>query len=280
MSKKDTINQDNIEETLESEFTGTEQFEEENSQSVEKKTNISKSAQKRLQQEQEKQKKLQQQKRENLIVTIVAVALIALIVGGVVITVVLSNRPIYDLADKKSYTVSETATNYVKLNVSYTDDEGKKHNGDIIVKLDPESAPITVANFQKLVGEGFYDGLIFHRVIENFMIQGGDPKGDGTGGSDEKITGEFSENGIDNPLKHERGVISMARGSYSMDSASSQFFIMHKTTSSLDGKYAAFGHVVFGMTSVDGIATIATNSNDKPLNNAVIESAVFVNYTE
>lgn len=280
MSKKDTINQDNIEETLESEFTGTEQFEEENSQSVEKKTNISKSAQKRLQQEQEKQKKLQQQKRENLIVTIVAVALIALIVGGVVITVVLSNRPIYDLADKNSYTVSETATNYVKLNVSYTDDEGKKHNGDIIVKLDPESAPITVANFQKLVGEGFYDGLIFHRVIENFMIQGGDPKGDGTGGSDEKITGEFSENGIDNPLKHERGVISMARGSYSMDSASSQFFIMHKTTSSLDGKYAAFGHVVFGMTSVDGIATIATNSNDKPLNNAVIESAVFVNYTE
>ena len=280
MGKKDTINQDNIKETLESEFTGTEQFEEENSQSVEKKTNISKSAQKRLQQEQEKQKKLQQQKRENLIVTIVAVALIALIVGGVVITVVLSNRPIYDLADKNSYTVSETATNYVKLNVSYTDDDGKKHNGDIIVKLDPESAPITVANFQKLVGEGFYDGLIFHRVIENFMIQGGDPKGDGTGGSDEKITGEFSENGIDNPLKHERGVISMARGSYSMDSASSQFFIMHKTTSSLDGKYAAFGHVVFGMTSVDGIATIATNSNDKPLNNAVIESAVFVNYTE
>ena len=280
MGKKDTINQDNIEETLESEFTGTEQFEEENSQSVEKKTNISKSAQKRLQQEQEKQKKLQQQKRENLIVTIVAVALIALIVGGVVITVVLSNRPIYDLADKKSYTVSETATNYVKLNVSYTDDEGKKHNGDIIVKLDPESAPITVANFQKLVGEGFYDGLIFHRVIENFMIQGGDPKGDGTGGSSQQIIGEFSENGIDNPLKHERGVISMARGSYSMDSASSQFFIMHKTTSSLDGKYAAFGHVVFGMTSVDGIATIATNSNDKPLNNAVIESAVFVNYTE
>ena len=280
MSKKDTINQDNIEETLESEFTGTEQFEEENSQSVEKKTNISKSAQKRLQQEQEKQKKLQQQKRENLIVTIVAVALIALIVGGVVITVVLSNRPIYDLADKNSYTVSETATNYVKLNVSYTDDEGKKHNGDIIVKLDPESAPITVANFQKLVGEGFYDGLIFHRVIENFMIQGGDPKGDGTGGSSQQIIGEFSENGIDNPLKHERGVISMARGSYSMDSASSQFFIMHKTTSSLDGKYAAFGHVVFGMTSVDGIATIATNSNDKPLNNAVIESAVFVNYTE
>ena len=280
MGKKDTINQDNFEETLESEFTENEQFEEDPSQFIEKKTNISKSAQKRLQQEQEKQKKLQQQKRENLIVAIVTVALIVLIVGGIVIASVLANRPIYDLADKKSYTVSETATNYVKLNVSYTDDEGKKHNGDIIVKLDPESAPITVANFQKLVGEGFYDGLIFHRVIENFMIQGGDPQGNGTGGSSEKIKGEFSANGVDNPIKHERGVISMARGSYSMDSASSQFFIVHKTYPSLDGQYAAFGHVVFGMTSVDGIATIATNSNDKPLKNAIIESAVFVNYTE
>ena len=240
----------------------------------------SQSAQRRAQMVEAQQKKLQQEKKQTLILTIVTLALVAAIVGAIVLTTVLSNRPIYDLADKKSYTVSETATNYVKLNVSYTDDEGKKHNGDIIVKLDPESAPITVANFQKLVGEGFYDGLIFHRVIENFMIQGGDPKGDGTGGSSQQITGEFSENGIDNPIKHERGVISMARGGYSMDSASSQFFIVHKTYPSLDGKYAAFGHVVFGMTSVDGIATIATNSNDKPLKNAIIESAVFVNYTE
>ena len=278
MGKKDTINQDNFEGTLESEFTENEQFEEEPSQVIEKKTNISKSAQKRLQQEQEKQKKLQQQKRENLIVTIVAVALIVLIVGGIVIASVLANRPIYDLADKKSYTVSETATNYVKLNVSYTDDDGKKHNGDIIVKLDPESAPITVANFQKLVGEGFYDGLIFHRVIENFMIQGGAPKTTDTT-KYQSIKGEFSENGVNNPLKHERGVISMARTD-APNSASTQFFIVHKTSPHLDGKYAAFGHVVFGMTSVDGIATIATNSNDKPLNNAVIESAVFVNYTE
>ena len=240
----------------------------------------SQSAQRRAQMVEAQQKKLQQEKKQTLILAIVTLALVAAIVGAIVLTTVLSNRPIYDLADKKSYTVSETATNYVKLNVSYTDDEGKKHNGDIIVKLDPECAPITVANFQKLVGEGFYNGLIFHRVIENFMIQGGDPKGDGTGGSSQQIIGEFSENGIDNPIKHERGVISMARGSYSMDSASSQFFIVHKTYPSLDGKYAAFGHVVFGMTSVDGIATIATNSSDKPLNNAVIESAVFVNYTE
>ncbi|MBR5119679.1 MAG: peptidylprolyl isomerase [Clostridia bacterium] len=237
------------------------------------------------------QKKLQQEKKQTLILAIVTLALVAAIVGAIVLTTVLSNRPIYDLADKKSYTVSETATNYVKLNVSYTDDEGKKHNGDIIVKLDPESAPITVANFQKLVGEGFYDGLIFHRVIENFMIQGGDPKGNGTGGSDEDIKGEFSANGVNNTILHERGVISMARSGeqrdaygnvidYGYNSASSQFFIIHKTSPHLDGQYAAFGHVVFGMTSVDGIATIATNSNDKPLKNAIIESAVFVNYTE
>lgn len=240
----------------------------------------SQSAQKRALQEQAKQKKIEQEKKQTRLLIIVTLALVALVVGIIVVSVAIANRVIYDLADKNSYTVSETATNYVKLNVSYTDDDGKKHNGDIIVKLDPTSAPITVANFQKLVGEGFYDGLTFHRVIENFMIQGGDPKGDGTGGSSQQITGEFSENGIDNPIKHERGVISMARGSYSMDSASSQFFIVHKTYPSLDGKYAAFGHVVFGMTSVDGIATIATDSNDKPLNNAIIESAVFVNYNE
>ena len=240
----------------------------------------SQSAQKRALQEQAKQKKLEQEKRQTRFLIIITLALVALVVGIIVISVAIANRVIYDLADKKSYTVSETATNYVKLNVSYTDDDGKKHNGDIIVKLAPETAPITVANFQKLVGEGFYDGLTFHRVIENFMIQGGDPEGTGLGGSDTKIKGEFSENGVNNPIKHERGVISMARGSYSMDSASSQFFIVHKTYPSLDGKYAAFGHVVFGMTSVDGIATIATDSNDKPLNNAIIESAVFVNYNE
>lgn len=204
----------------------------------------------------------------------------------------LSDEPIqYDLADTNTYTVSETATNYVKLNVSYTADNGQRYNGDIIVKLDPESAPITVANFQKLVGEGFYDGLTFHRVIENFMIQGGDPLGNGTGGSDTDIKGEFTANGVNNPIKHERGVISMARSGerrdstgaiidYGYNSASSQFFIMHKTNTGLDGQYAAFGHVVFGMASVDGIATVATNYNDKPLKTATIESAVFVDYNE
>jgi peptidyl-prolyl cis-trans isomerase B (cyclophilin B) len=240
---------------------------------------VSQSAQKRALQEQLKQKQLQE-KQQTKIFMIVTAIIVAVVVGLIVLTVVLANRPIYDLADKNSYTISETATNYVKLNVSYTDDDGKKHNGDIIVKLDPESAPITVANFQKLVGEGFYDGLIFHRVIKDFMIQGGDPEGTGYGGSDEEIKGEFSENGFNNPILHERGVISMARGGYSMDSASSQFFIVHKTTPSLDGKYAAFGHVVFGMGSVDGIAEMTVNGNDRPLQTAKIESAVFVNYTE
>lgn len=240
----------------------------------------SESAQRRAQKIEAQQKKLQQERRQTIIFTAVTLALIAVIVSVIVIATVNANRPIYDLADKNTYTVSKTATNYVKLNVSYTDDEGEKHNGDIIVKLDPTSAPITVANFQKLVGEGFYDGLTFHRVIENFMIQGGDPKGDGTGGSSQQITGEFSENGIENPIKHERGVISMARGGYDMNSASSQFFIVHKTSPHLDGKYAAFGHVVFGMTTVDGIAVIATDEDDKPLKNVIIESAVFIDYTK
>ena len=251
---------------------------------------MSKSAQKRLSAAQAQQKKKQDDKKQTIIVIAFAVALVAVLVAAIVIPTVIANRPIYDLADESSYTVSKTATNYVKLNVSYTDDDGKKHNGDIIVKLDAEAAPITVANFQKLVGEGFYDGLTFHRVIEGFMIQGGDPLGNGTGGSDQDITGEFSANGIDNPIKHERGVISMARNGehynengefdYGYNTASSQFFIMHKTNANLDGQYAAFGYVVFGMTSVDGIATVSTNSSDKPLKTAKIESAVFVNYTE
>lgn len=251
---------------------------------------VSQSAQKREEQKQALQKKLQQEKTQNKILIIVTVALVAILAGAIAIPLIIANRPIYDLADESSYTVSQTATNYVKLNVSYTDDDGKQHNGDIIVKLDPETAPITVANFQKLVGEGFYDGLTFHRVIENFMIQGGDPKGNGSGGSDKEIIGEFSANGVNNSISHTRGVISMARsgehynenGEFDngYNSASSQFFIVHNDSTFLDGQYAAFGHVVFGMTSVDGIATIVTNSNDKPLNTVKIESAVFINYTE
>lgn len=132
--------------------------------------------------------------------------------------------------------------------------------GTIELELYPTKAPITVANFEKLVKEGFYDGLTFHRVVKNFMIQGGDPKGDGSGGSDKTIKGEFSQNGFTrNDIKHERGVISMARSSN--DSASSQFFIVHKDSFSLDGNYAAFGRVTSGMDVVDAIANVKVKDN-------------------
>lgn len=134
--------------------------------------------------------------------------------------------------------------------------------GTIELELYPNKAPITVANFEKLVKEGFYDGLTFHRVVKNFMIQGGDPKGDGSGGSDKTIKGEFSQNGFTrNDIKHERGVISMARSSSSNDSASSQFFIVHKDSFSLDGNYAAFGRVTSGMDVVDAIANVKVKDN-------------------
>lgn len=135
---------------------------------------------------------------------------------------------------------------------------------EIKLELYPDKAPITVKNFLKLAGEGFYDGLIFHRVIEGFMIQGGDPTGTGTGGSGEKIKGEFSANGVANDLKHERGVISMARA-MPPDSASSQFFIVHQDAPHLDGSYAAFGRVVEGMDAVDEIASVETDFSDRPL---------------
>ena len=125
----------------------------------------------------------------------------------------------------------------------------------IVLQLDPAVAPNTVANFVSLVEKGFYDGVIFHRVIPDFMIQGGDPEGNGTGGADYTIKGEFSENGFENNLKHDRGVISMAR-SNDPNSASSQFFIMVKESSHLDGKYAAFGKVIEGMEVVDDIVSV------------------------
>ena len=138
-----------------------------------------------------------------------------------------------------------------------------ENGGKIELELCPEAAPKTVENFLKLVGEGFYDGLIFHRVIPGFMIQGGDPQGNGMGGAKENIVGEFRANGHDNPIKHERGVISMARA-FNPNSASSQFFIMHANAPHLDGQYAAFGKVVSGMEVVDEIASIPTDYNDRP----------------
>ena len=149
-------------------------------------------------------------------------------------------------------------------------------NGDVMkAELYPEIAPTSVNNFVNLVQKGFYDGLIFHRVIAGFMIQGGDPLGNGTGGSDETIKGEFSSNGVENNISHKRGVISMARSS-DPDSASSQFFIMHQDSTYLDGEYAAFGKVTKGMSVVDKICEDVTptdgNGTVEKADQPVIES--------
>lgn len=150
-------------------------------------------------------------------------------------------------------------------------------NGKTIkIELDPKSAPITVENFITLVKDGFYDGLIFHRVIEGFMIQGGCPEGTGMGGPGHHIKGEFRSNGWDNPIKHTRGVISMARA-MNPNSAGSQFFIMHENAPHLDGDYAAFGHVVEGIEVVDEIAQTAVDRNDRPLQEQKIKK---ITYTE
>lgn len=146
-----------------------------------------------------------------------------------------------------------------------------KDGGSIQVELYPEIAPNTVMNFMSLAKKGFYNGLIFHRVIRGFMIQGGCPNGTGMGGPGYSIKGEFRGNGVDNPLKHERGVISMAR-SMMPNSAGSQFFIMHRDAPHLDGQYAAFGRVIDGMDVVDAIADQRTDAMDKPLEPQVMES--------
>ena len=149
-------------------------------------------------------------------------------------------------------------------------------NGGIIkVELDNEAAPVTAQNFENLVKKGFYDGLIFHRVIKGFMIQGGDPTGTGCGGSGENIVGEFAMNGHQNPISHVRGVISMAR-SQNPNSASSQFFIMHADALYLDGQYAAFGKVVEGMEVVDEIADVATDYSDRPRIDMVMKKVTIV----
>ena len=145
-------------------------------------------------------------------------------------------------------------------------------NGDVFkAELYPEIAPNTVNNFISLIGRNFYDGLIFHRVIRGFMIQGGDPEGSGMGGPGYSIKGEFSQNGVENDLKHEEGVLSMAR-SMNPDSAGSQFFVMHKHSPHLDGSYAAFGKVIEGMEAVNRIAETRTDYSDRPLEDQIIKS--------
>ena len=147
--------------------------------------------------------------------------------------------------------------------------------GDITLELDYDNAPISSKNFENLVKKGFYDGLTFHRVIKGFMIQGGCPNGTGTGGPGYTIKGEFKANGVDNPIKHTRGTLSMARAS-DPNSAGSQFFIMHKDAPYLDGSYAAFGHVVDGIEVVDKIASTRTGANDRPLERVIIARAYII----
>ena len=157
-------------------------------------------------------------------------------------------------ADKPAAETAGVGTHHAEIDI--------QDYGTITVELDGDAAPITVQNFMDLANDGFYDGLTFHRIISGFMIQGGDPLGNGTGGSENKIKGEFSANDVDNPLKHTRGVLSMARSS-AYNSASSQFFIMHADATHLDGQYAAFGKVLSGMEIVDAICenTPVTDGN-------------------
>jgi len=168
-----------------------------------------------------------------------------------------------------------TGKHYVEMKV--------KDYGTIKLELDADTAPITVTNFINLVNDKFYDGITFHRIIDGFMVQGGDPEGTGYGGSNKTIKGEFLANGVENNIHHERGVISMARSSNSYDSASSQFFIMHDDNSDLDGLYAAFGKVISGISVVDKIAKVKVEDDNGTVlskNQPVIESIRVINEKE
>lgn len=247
--------------------------------------------QRRLYREEQQRRAAEKSKRENRLMWmimggILAAVLIVAAVALIISTVNQNKANNVEIGELEGYVTSEEATNYVRMSVTYTDKAGKLQSGDIVVQLRPDKAPLTVNNFKDLVSEGFYDGLTFHRVYSGFMIQGGDPDGDGSGGSAKTIKGEFSSNGFANDLSHKRGVISMAR-SQSPNSASSQFFIMHQDNTQLDGSYAAFGQVVFGMDTVDGIAAIETKraagSIDpvptQPAHPVTIQKMVFVTPT-
>ena len=209
-----------------------------------------------------------------LVTTVLGVAIIA----AVVIAIVAATPASIDMEEVKSeinsfkatdFAETDDVTEYVKITV--------KDYGDIVIRLRPDAAPKSVANFQKLVKEGHYSGKIFHRVIRNFMIQGGAFDTDGKQHTSDSIKGEFSANGVENNLLHVRGVVSMARTNV-MDSASNQFFICDATKPHLDTQYAAFGYVLAGMDVVDAIAAVKTSggNENKPLTDVVIEKVVFV----
>lgn len=207
--------------------------------------------------------------------------LLALLMTGTILLTGCGKTQAYDTTAKETVKETETA----KETADTTKDEGvdpktvEKVNAKITVKdygtieleLYPSKAPQTVSNFTSLARDGFYDGLTFHRVIDGFMIQGGDPDGTGTGGPGYSIKGEFSSNGVENDIKHLRGVISMARKSSPKDSAGSQFFIMHQDAPHLDGEYAAFGKVTSGMDIVDKIVKVEKDKNGKPNTSVIME---------
>ena len=225
------------------------------------------------------EEKAKKQKRN---IKIFLISAIAVLVAAVAIIVIVN-------ATKEKYVpltqVQEEINAYYATDFTETEEESKyviikvKDYGDIVCELRSDIAPITVKNFKKLVSEKFYDGLIFHRVIEDFMIQGGGYDLDFKEKDAASIKGEFTSNGVKNDLKHYRGVLSMARTSVK-DSASSQFFIMHKTSSHLDGDYASFGYVLAGMEIVDRIAAVDTNSSDAPIEPVIIESIRFATYNK
>ncbi len=245
-----------------------------------------------------RRKEAEKQKQQNRLMWQILIAVLAVIVIAATIPLAISlggskagtenavKMEELDLTAKdiSLFTETEAVTDFVKINVSYIGKYGVPKTGDVIVRLFAEVAPETVKNFQNLVKSDFYDGLTFHRVVEGFMIQGGDPKGDGSGNSATTIKGEFTSNGFVNNLKHNRGVISMARQGGANNSASCQFFIVHeeseKNHASLDGNYASFGIVVYGMETVDGIAEtevqIRNQELSSPLNRVTINSISFV----
>ena len=187
-------------------------------------------------------------------------------------------KTIYTIKTKK-YVSSDKETNLVMIDV--------RDYGIMVAELYPDKAPITVENFKNLVSKNFYSGLIFHRVMKNFVIQTGDPQGNGIGGSDKTIKGEFEANGVKNDISHVRGVLSMARKkgsnpetSETFNSASSQFYIVQDDATYLDGKYAGFGKLVSGYDVLVKIASVETNMNDIPINDVVIKNVRFVEYYE
>lgn len=232
----------------------------------------------RLKREQEEREKLERQNRiiRNTLLIVLAVALVfAGIMGGIKAAESIRFNKNKVAVDPSTLSVTDEKSYYVKLTITYTTAEHEQKQGDVIIHLRPDVAPDTVKNFQSLVAKKFYDGLTFHRIISGFMIQGGCPKGNGTGDAGYEIKGEFSANGKKNNLLHTRGVVSMARGD-EYNTASCQFFIVHQDSPHLNGQYAAFGEVVSGMETVDGIASVEVNSSDRPDHPVTILSAVFM----